>query len=88
MIKVTYDGEYPSTCMGTLTIEEDGKQLYKKQFCCYSTGSCWFDSDWNSHIEQGTLKWEEEEANKYPKYIQELVQDELDKCHVCCGGCL
>lgn len=87
-IHVEYDGDYPNTCSGTLTIRKDGVKIYSKQFCCHSTGSVWFDDDWNEHVEEGTLMWEECEAEKFPSDIQEAVADKLSGYHVCCGGCV
>ncbi len=37
-IIVEYDGEYPTTCMGTLRIFVDGKEVYNKMYACSSTG--------------------------------------------------
>jgi len=44
-IEVDYDGGYPAACMGTLTITVDGVEIYKKGYCCRSTGGVWFDED-------------------------------------------
>ena len=55
MIEVTYDGEYPCTCMGTLTIIKDGIEIYKDKYCLHSTGDVWFDDEWNAEVESGSL---------------------------------
>jgi hypothetical protein len=86
-IKVTYDGEYPSTCRGTLTIVVDGKQIYSKQSCSSSV-SVWFDGDWNDYVETGELTWADDEAEKFPKDVQNAVKEVLSEYHVCCGGCV
>lgn len=86
MIEVKYDGEYPTTCMGTLEIIKDGKTIYKKQYCCESTGYVWFDKDWMEHIEEGELIWKDSE--KFDKDIQEAVREKLYQYSVCCGGCV
>lgn len=86
-IKVTYDGDFPNTCSGTLTIIVDGEQVYSKAFCCESTGSVWFDDDWNDHIESGELIWGDD-AKLFDEVVQEAVAAELAKHEVCCGGCV
>jgi len=88
MIKVTYDGEYPNTCSGTLTIHDDDELIYNKQYCCTSTGSAYFDKDGNDHIDSGELLWNEDEAEKFSDEIQSIVKDVLSDFYVCCGGCL
>jgi hypothetical protein len=86
MIKVTYDGEYPNACTGTLTIIVDGETIYSKEHCCSSTGSCGFDDSFNEFVTDGRLDWDDE--GKFSREIVEAVYQELDKIHVCCGGCL
>jgi hypothetical protein len=86
MIEVTYDGEYPNTCSGTLIIKKDGKEIYNKQHCCSSTGSVWFDNDWNEHVECGSLIWNDKD--KFSREIQDAVENVLSGCNVCCGGCI
>lgn len=89
MIKVTYDGSYPSTCMGTLTIYEDDKEIYSKKYCCSSGGSCYFENDYADEVvTSGKLTWNEDEACNFSKEIQEAVKSELSGFYVCCGGCL
>lgn len=88
MIEVTYDGSYPTTCMGTLIIKEDGKEIYNEKYCCYSTGAVWFDDNWSEHVEEGRLIWEEDKAAKFSDEVQCAVADKLSRCWVCCGGCV
>lgn len=85
-IVVEYDGKYPNTCSGTLKITVDGEVIYNKDFCCYSTGSVWFDEQWGEHVEDGELIWGD--ANKFDSEIQEAVVAVLSGCNVCCGGCI
>ncbi len=87
-IIVEYDGGYPATCMGTLKIVVDGKELYKKMYSCSSTGSVWFDDGWNEHVERGELIWNKEDASNFSKEIQEAVRRKLSEYEVCCGGCV
>ena len=88
MIEIKYDGKYPCTCMGTLTIIKDGIEIYQEKYCCHSTGSVWFDDDWNDHVESGELIWIENEAKQYSEEVQKSVADKLSKYFVCCGGCI
>lgn len=87
-IVVEYDGMYPNSCSGCLIIKEDEKEIYKKQHCCRSTGSCHFDKEWNEIVKDGELVWESEEAEKFDGEIREAVRDKLSSVRVCCGGCL
>lgn len=91
MIEILYDGKYPTTCMGTLIIKEDDKEVYNKQFCCHSTGCVRLEGDpkeWNFVIDQGELLWNEDEAFKFSDEIQNAVKDKLSESYVCCGGCI
>ena len=88
MIRVEYDGSYPTTCMGRLKIYDDDELIYDHQFCCHSTGSVWFDSEWNEHVEEGILLWNEDEAKNFNGDIQEAVREKLSNFYVCCGGCV
>lgn len=85
-ISVGYDGKYPSACSGTLTITVDGDVLYEKQYCCRSTGSVWFDENWQENIEGGVLLWDD--AAHFPQDIREAVEATLAAVGVCCGGCV
>ncbi len=86
VIEVEYDGCYPATCMGTLIIKENGKEIYNKGYCCYSTGRVWFDDDNDEHVECGELIWKD--ANKFDEEIQKAVKEKLSEFDVCCGGCI
>lgn len=84
-ITVEYDGEYPNTCRGTLTIKIDGKVIYSSKHCCRSTGGTYFDEE-GGHITHGDLVWED--ADQFPQEIQDAVADKLSEYSACCGGCL
>ena len=88
MIKIEYDGKYPNTCSGTLSIYNDDIMIYQKKYCCHSTGSVYFDSDWDEHVESGKLVWDQEDAHMFSKEIQNKVKEFLSQFHVCCGGCI
>lgn len=86
-IEVTYDGRYPNTCSGTLSIKVDDKVIYSQKHRCRSTGSCYFTNGYSEeHVERGELYWED--ADNFDEEIRDLVELELSKYNVCCGGCL
>ena len=85
-IEVSYDGSYPNACSGRLIISAGGTEIYNKDHCCSSNGSCSFDSDWNAIVEDGLLVWDD--ADEFSERIQRKVEDVLGEVYVCCGGCL
>lgn len=91
-IVVTYDGEYPNACSGTLTILKNEEIIYKKKNCCKSGGSCYFDDNWYEIIESGNLIWDRGEIKEIPEHLRGKVLEEVNKVlkeiKVCCGGCL
>jgi len=86
MIKIEYDGKWPTLCSGTLTISKDDKKIYSRKGCCKSTGCVWFDDDWREHVEYGELIWED--ADIFSQEIQDAVKDKLSEYNPCCGGCI
>ena len=89
MIKVEYDGEYPSMCMGRLRIYEDRNLIYNEKYCCRSTGYADIDEDTGDEkVIIGNLVWIEEERKKFSKEIQKAVEKKLEEFEVCCGGCM
>lgn len=97
---VSYTGDYPNLCSGTLTLEIDGIEYtfgggYRepktdfKMFWC-SGGNVWFDDNWGEHIRHG--KWKINVNNlpeQFRKYAQEI--DRVFNGNVelgCCGGCI
>jgi hypothetical protein len=91
MIKIEYDGSYPSTCMGTLTVIIDDKIVYEKSGFCESTGRVCFDDDWNEHVVKGELIFNDPEAMKeswFTKEVKEAIRNKLLEFDVCCGGCV
>jgi hypothetical protein len=85
-IKVSYDGSYPNACSGRLIISVYDEIVYNEEYSCSSTRSVWFDDEWSEHVECGELVWND--ADKFEQDIQDAVEMELSKVHVCCGGCV
>lgn len=95
---VSYDGEYPCLCRGTLTLKIDGKNVTfgNSENCDYprfwsSGGGVGFDDNWsNSFVLQG--QWEID-VNDLPEHLRKYASeiDEAFNCNVehgCCGGCI
>lgn len=91
MVKfVSYDGEYPNLCSGTLVLEIDGKKVsfgmqslwengkkadYPKFWC--SGGSVGFDDDWSEIVSPGP--WELEACEKdYPPEIWKALPEAIE----------
>lgn len=86
---VSYDGQYPCLCRGTLTIKVNGKT-----YCLSNTmrsGGCvvMSDDDWHMWTEYGD--WEIDlskypELEPYKEEITKVVNDNVEQG--CCGGCI
>lgn len=88
MIKfVSYDGEYPNLCCGTLVMEIDGQEVVFPEYCLCSGGSVWFDDDYDEHVTKGP--W----TVRVPAGLEHL-KEEIEDCvnenipWGCCGGCV
>lgn len=84
---VSYDGEFPNLCSGTLVLRIDGETIQMPDYCMRSGGSVWFDDDWNEHVTSGEWSvevpaWLESLQNE----IERVVNDNV-RCG-CCGGCV
>jgi hypothetical protein len=87
---ISYDGDYPCLCYGTLVIEVKGK-VYELKNVLVSGGSVWFDPEECSFdVVQG--EWEISDIflpDELKPYIDEIT--EVVNCEVpygCCGGCI
>lgn len=87
MVKfISYSGEYPNLCSGTLVLEVDGKKRELSRALC-SGGSVRFDENWNASVTHGSWSVDlPEDFEPYRKEIEELVNDNVP--HGCCGGCI
>lgn len=84
---VSYDGEFPNLCSGTLVLRIDGETVQMPDYCMRSGGSVWFDDEWNEHVTSGEWSvevpaWLESLQNE----IERVVNDNV-RCG-CCGGCV
>ena len=84
---ISYDGEYPNLCGGTLILKIDGEEVTFPEYCMSSSGSVWFDEEWDEHIEEGPWYVDvPEEYTHLRKEIHEVVNDNVP--YGCCGGCI
>lgn len=92
---VSYSGEYPSLCIGTLVLRIDGEEVSFGESGKYKefwspVGKCYFTEDWTPVIKKGG--WQVNNSDlpeKYQDYYYEIVaviNDNMPRS--CCGGCL
>lgn len=81
---VSYDGEYPNLCSGTLVLKIDGHEVTFPKYCMNSGGSISGDY-WNVYEGEWTVKVPEE-YKVYEKEINKVVNENVE--HGCCGGCI
>lgn len=85
---VSYDGEYPCLCSGTLVLKINGEIRIMPSGCLSSGGGVSFDEDWNEIVTQG--RWD---ISSLPEDLEPL-RDEIVDCinenipWGCCGGCV
>lgn len=86
---VSYDGEFPNLCRGTLVIKVDGKE-YSIKNALISGGATWFDDDWNDYTSLGEWSVDSDELpdelKPYIDEITEVVNENVPEG--CCGGCI
>jgi hypothetical protein len=83
---VSYDGEYPNLCSGTLVLSFDGQER-SFEYCLSSGGSVSFDNDWNATVTSGSWTFHDDSlSDKENIYITHLVNENI--YHGCCGGCI
>lgn len=84
---VSYDGDFPNLCSGTLVLRIDGEEVTFPKHCMRSNGSVYFDEDWHEYIEHG--EWSVVVPEQYAD-----IKDEIERCvnenveWGCCGGCV
>ena len=80
---VSYTGEWPNLCSGTMTFKVDGKEYHIDRL--ESTGG--LDKDYEPYIGKWKIKKDKlpEELKPYLKDIEKLANDNIELG--CCGGC-
>ena len=84
---VSYNGEYPNLCSGTLVVKIDGVEHSMKYVLCSGGRTCWtgeedevITGDWELDL------YDYPELQPYEQEITALVNANVRKG--CCGGCL
>jgi hypothetical protein len=88
-ISLTYDGEFPNLCSGTLTVYIGKDSWVFPKYALRSGGNVWFDDDWSEHVEDGEWsisEWPQGFPEEWKKQVVDLVNSEIP--HGCCGGCV
>lgn len=86
---VSYDGDYPNLCSGTLVLKLDGKDIKFPKYCLSSGGSVSFTEDWDEVVTQG--EWTIDEFPKdFPEELKSKAEDLVNENvpQGCCGGCV
>lgn len=80
---VSYTGEWPNLCSGTMTFKVNGKEYHIDRL--ESTGG--LDEDYEPYIGKWKIKKDKlpEELKPYLKDIEKLANDNIELG--CCGGC-
>lgn len=86
---ISYDGEYPNLCSGTLVYSVNGVE-HSVRYGLSSGGRVWFSEGWDEHIESG--EWSLHSAD-FPDLDEEgrRILTDLVNANVrqgCCGGCV
>lgn len=97
---VSYSGEYPCLCSGTLILEIENKKYFFSDshlkgdncFCAFweSGGKVWFSKDWEDHIVRRKWKLNSKALPDFLKpYGKQLIAIfNKNVPHGCCGGCI
>lgn len=94
---ISYDGEYPNLCSGTLTLEIDGEKKTFGYFDCdydpfwTSGGCCGFYNDYSEeYIENNEWKIDKDSLPDKLKGSYKEIKELFNRnVHWgCCGGCL
>ena len=85
---ISYTGKWPSLCLGTLTLEVNGR-TYKLDHVLASGGTCTITDTYDEIISGDWLVLKDRLPIEIRQYYEEicLVVNENIK-HGCCGGCI
>jgi len=90
---VSYDGEWPSLCMGRLILKVNGEEIDFGKYCLGSGGSVtrFTDEDGMTDFNVSKGKWY---IDTWPENFPEELKQEANECvnnnikQGCCGGCI
>lgn len=86
---VSYDGEWPNLCSGTLVLRVNGELVTFSPYALCSGGSVSFDADWQEEVSQGlwsVREWPKDFPEKLKLEAIYVINDYIP--HGCCGGCV
>jgi hypothetical protein len=86
---VSYDGDYPNLCSGTLVMSVDGNLWKFDSHSLSSGGSVSFDDNWSEEVtdgEWGIHTWPDDYPEEAEDRTVELVNENVH--WGCCGGCV
>lgn len=87
---VSYDGDYPNLCAGTLVLKVDGKIIKFRSHALSSGGGAYFTNDYqDSHVDHGewdVSEWPEEFPDELKLEAIIVINQNVEEG--CCGGCL
>lgn len=85
---ISYDGEWPNLCRGTLVIKVDEK-TYSFSNAMISGGRIMSDEDWDMWAEEGDWEIDLEEHPELEPYKEEITRVVNENVpQGCCGGCI
>ena len=86
---VSYDGDYPNLCSGTLVMKVGRKKWTFPSHSLSSGGNVCFDDDWEESVDDG--EWTIHEwPEGYPEEAKEATVEAVNTniSWGCCGGCV
>lgn len=90
---VSYDGEYPNLCSGTLILKVEGVNVEMPKYCLRSCGRVWFEKvegGLDEHVESGAWKidsyWMPEFLKPFTEEMEAVINANIPQG--CCGGCV
>ena len=87
---VSYDGEWPNLCSGSLVIKVNGEEYALPRYILKSGGQVSFDKDWSANVTEGSWSINDrslpDELKPYWYEIQEIANYNIP--WGCCGGCV
>ncbi len=84
---VSYDGEYPNLCSGTLKLRINGETVTFPEYCMHPGGCVTFDADYNPTVSNGAWSVDVPEEYEGIRHEIEYVVNQNVR-QGCCGGCI
>lgn len=89
---ISYDGQFPCLCGGTLILNVDGIEVSDK-YCLHSGGNAYITKEGDELVQRGlwTVDFERSFVGMdFSEEEQRLITDLVNQNvrHGCCGGCI